>query len=229
MVGSVGHSVRSHLGIEIRSYDETIRRFIPGYEAMLEVAARELVGNAPELVLDLGAGTGALSEAVLLADAEVNVDLIDVDPEMLAQARARLAGFAERARFSGISFLGPLPSSDGAAASLSLHHIRTLDSKRSLYRTIYEALRPGGTFVNADAAVPAEPSAQEEVLRHWVGHMVNCGIAESAGYEHLERWAEEDTYFPLEDELEAVEAAGFVADCVWRQGPMAVVVGRKHG
>lgn len=223
----MGHSVRSHLGIEIRSYDETIRRFIPGYEAMLEVASRELVANAPALVLDLGAGTGALSEAVLLADGGVAVELIDIDPEMLAQARARLAGFAVRARFCGISFLGPLPPCDGASASLSLHHIRTLDAKRSLYRRIHEALRPGGTFVNADAAVPEEPSAREEVLRQWVEHMVSCGIGESDGYEHLEQWADEDTYFPLEAELEAVEAAGFAAECVWKQGPMAVVVGRK--
>lgn len=224
----MGHSVRSHLGIEIRSYDEAIRRFIPGYEAMLEVASFELVRNGPELVLDLGAGTGALAEAVLLADGDVTVELIDVDPEMLAQAQARLASFTERACFSGISFLGPLPSCDGASASLSLHHIRTLDAKRSLYRRIHAALRPDGTFVNADAAVPAEPSAREEVLRQWVEHMVSCGIGEHEGYEHLKRWGEEDTYFPLEDELEAVEAAGFVADCVWRQGPMAVVVGRKH-
>jgi len=121
----VSHSVRSHLGIEIRSYDETIRRFIPGYEPMLEAASRELVRHGPELVLDLGAGTGALAEAVLLADDDVTVELIDVDPEMLSQARARLASFAVRARFSGISFLGPLPSCDGASASLSLHHIRT--------------------------------------------------------------------------------------------------------
>lgn len=224
----MSHSVRNHLGIEIRSYDETIRRFIPGYEAMLEAAARELVGHGPELVLDLGAGTGALAEAVLLADDSVTVELIDVDPEMLAQARARLAGFTERTRFSGISFLGPLPSCDGASASLSLHHIRTLDAKRGLYRRVYEALRPDGTFVNADAAVPAEPAAREEVLRQWVQHMVSCGIGESEGYEHLERWGEEDTYFPLEDELEAVEEAGFVADCVWQQGPIAVVVGRKR-
>ena len=195
---------------------------------MLEAASRELVANAPALVLDLGAGTGALSEAVLLADGSVTVELIDIDPEMLAQARARLASFAVRARFSGISFLGPLPPCDGASASLSLHHIRTLDAKRSLYRRIHETLRPGGTFVNADAAVPAEPPAREEALRQWVEHMVSCGIGESEGYQHLEQWADEDTYFPLEDELEAVEAAGFVAECVWKQGPMAVVVGRKR-
>ena len=224
----MGHSVRSHLGIEIRSYDQAIRRFIPGYEAMLEVASRELVRSRPELVVDLGAGTGALSEAILLADDAVTVELIDVDPEMLDQARARLAELTHRAHFSEISFLGALPTCDGASASLSLHHIRTMDAKRTLYRSIYEAIRPGGTFVNADAAVPSVPSARDAVMRQWIDHMVSNGIPEREGYEHLARWGEEDTYFPLEEELEAVEAAGFVADCAWREGPMAVVVGRKH-
>ena len=83
-------------------------------------------------------------------------------------------------------------------------------------------------MVNAGAAVPAEPSAREEELRQWVGHMLSCRIVQSEGCEDLERWGEEDTHFPLEDELEAVEAAGFFADCVWQQGPMTAVVGRKR-
>ena len=59
------HSVRRHLRLEIAAYDETIRRFIPGYEEMLRVAARTLAPLRPGLVIDLGAGTGALSEAIL--------------------------------------------------------------------------------------------------------------------------------------------------------------------
>ena len=35
----MSHSVRKHLGVEIDAYDETIRRFIPGYETALTVAA----------------------------------------------------------------------------------------------------------------------------------------------------------------------------------------------
>ena len=223
----MGHSVRSHLGIEIRSYDETIRRFIPGYEAMLEAASRELVRNGPELVLDLGAGTGALAEAVLSVDDAVTVELLDVDPEMLAQARERLSSYAGRARFSEISFLSPLPPCDGAAASLSLHHIPTMEAKRTLYRNVYEALVPGGAFVNADAAVSAEPAARAATFRCWVKHMVASGIKEREACRHLEQWGAEDTYFPLEEELAAFEAAGFVTRCPWRKGPIAVVVGRK--
>ncbi len=172
----MGHSVRNHLGIEIQSYDQAIRRFIPGYETLLKTASYELVRNCPKLVIDLGAGTGALAETILQTDDTVVVELIDVDPEMLAQARVRLEDRKRRARFSATSFLGMLPACDGASASLSLHHIRTMKEKRKLYRRIYEAIRPGGAFVNADAVVPAEPSARAAVMQGWVEHMMNCGI-----------------------------------------------------
>lgn len=223
----MSHSVRHHLGIEIRSYDETIRRFIPRYEDMLLVAAREVRRLQPRRVLDLGAGTGALSEVLLNACDTCVLELIDVDPDMLSRARTRLRGFQGRVRFSELSFLGPLPGCEGAAASLALHHVRTIDAKRALYGRIFDALEAGGVFVNADAAVSADSVEREVTFRGWVGHMVSQGIEESQAFEHLTKWGEEDTYFPIKDELSALASAGFEAECVWRHGPMAVLVGRK--
>ena len=223
----MGHSVRRHLGIQIRTYDETIRRFIPRYEAMLEVAAREAVRGRPASVLDLGAGTGALSEAILEACDNAALELIDVDPEMLARARSRLRRFAGRVSYTQLSFLGPLPPCGAVAASLAFHHVRTIEAKRALYQRIHEALEPGGTFVNADAAVSADPAEREPTFRKWVDHMVSQGIEQQRAWENLAQWGEEDTYFPLEEELSALTAAGFRAGCVWRHGPIAVIVGRK--
>ena len=221
------HSVRRHLRLEIRAYDEMIRRFIPGYETMLDVAAGELADVGAGLVLDLGAGTGALAQAILSAGGSGTVELIDVDPEMLAQARTRLAPFAGRARFTERSFLAALPRCDGAASSLAFHHVPVMDTKYALYRQIHDALGPGGLFVNADATMPAEPDARAATWRAWADHLVAHGIDEERAFQHFEEWSEEDTYFPLEEELAAVAAAGFDAECVWRDGPIAVVVGRK--
>ena len=229
MTGAAPHSVRRHLRVAIDAYDATIRQFIPGYEAMLRVAASELAPVASGRVLDLGAGTGALAEAILESSPAGTVELIDVDAEMLAQARTRLARFGRRAIFSEASFLEALPRCHGVAASLALHHIPTLDQKTALYRQIHAALEPGGVFVNADATMPAAPAAAAATWRAWAHHMVEQGIDERRAFEHFEEWSEEDTYFPLEDELVAVAAAGFRAECVWREAGIAVVVGRKSG
>ena len=220
------HSVRRHLRIETAAYDETIRRFIPGYEAMLGVVAGTLADSGPGHVIDLGAGTGALSEAILAHDGARRVELIDVDPEMLAQARGRLERFEGRVRFREMSFLDPLPPCDGAAASLALHHIPEMSVKRALYGRIRGSIRPGGIFVNADATMPADPAGREAARRVWVDHMVTCGIDEARAFEHLEEWAEEDTYFPLDEELAAMRDAGFETDCIWHEATIAVVVGR---
>ena len=232
------HSVRRHLRLEIEAYDETIRRFIPGYETMIEVAAREVAAGAARsgrrtgspgagIVLDLGGGTGALAEAILAHPQVGAVALIDVDAEMLAQARARLARFGERARFRARSFHDPLPGCDGVAASLALHHVRSMDDKRALYARIPEALKPGGCFVNADATMPSEPAARAATWRGWADHMIASGIDEERAFAHFKEWAEEDAYFPLEEELAAMRAAGFRSDCVWREGSIVVVTGHK--
>lgn len=220
------HSVRRHLRIETAAYDETIRRFIPGYEAMVEVVAGTLAASGPDCVIDLGAGTGALAEAILIHGGARTVELIDVDPEMLAQARARLERFGGRFRVRETSFLDTLPLCDGAASSLALHHVPEMGEKRALYGRIRAAIRPGGIFVNGDATMPAEPAARDAAYRFWVEHMMSCGIEEARACGHLEEWAEEDTYFPLDDELAAMRDAGFDAECIWQEGSIAVVVGR---
>ena len=220
------HSVRRHLRIQTAAYDAIIRQFIPGYETMIGVVAGALAASGPNRVIDLGAGTGALSEAILEQDGARTVELIDVDAEMLEQARRRLERFEGRVRVRETSFLAALPRCDGAAASLSLHHIPAMDEKRALYGRIRAAIRPGGIFVNGDATMPADPAGREAARRLWVEHMMACGIDEARAFEHLEEWAEEDTYFPLDEELAAMRDAGFDAECIWHEATIAVVVGR---
>ena len=223
----MSHSVRKHLSLEVDAYDEAIRRFIPGYEAMLGAAAEAIASVEPGLVLDLGAGTGGLSEALLRQDGVGQVELLDVDTEMLGHARTRLEPFRGRVRFREQSFLDPLPPCTAIAASLSLHHISKMAAKRALYRRAYGALPGRSVFVNADATMPAELKARDALYRGWVEHMVASGISEREAWRHLDEWAEEDTYFPLEDEMAAMTDVGFETDCVWRDGPMVVVVGRR--
>lgn len=223
----MSHSVRRHLRVAIEEYDASIRRFIPGYDAMIREAATAVAHVCPGLALDLGAGTGALS-AALLARGEVGaVELVDVDEEMLARARTRLEAFGDRARFALRSFHEPLPACDAVAASLALHHIPSLEEKAALYRRIFQALGAGGAFVNADVTMPAEEPARGEAYRGWAAHLVASGIEEAQAWKHFEDWAGEDTYFPLEAELAALHTAGFQARCAWREGVSTVVVAVK--
>ena len=224
----VTHSVRRHLRVEIEAYDRTIRAFIPSYEEMLERTAEAVAGAKPGRVIDLGAGTGALAQAVLRRCEEAGVLLIDADPEMLAQAQERLASFVGRVQYAERPFQGPLPPCDVAVASLALHHVPTLAEKRKIFGAVHAALPPGGLFVNADATMPADPAARRAEFETWAAHLVSCGIEEEQAWRHFREWSGEDTYFPLEEEFAALEDAGFEAVCLWRAVPLAVVRATKR-
>ncbi len=223
----MSHNVRRHLRLEISAYDEAIRRFIPGYEIMLGVAAGAVAAAEPDLVCDLGAGTGALSEALLARRAVGTVELLDVDADMMDQSRQRLQRFGDRVRFTLRSYHEPFSSCDAFAASLSLHHILTIEAKSAMYARAFAALRPGGVLVNADAYLPVDPTERDRLFRYWADHMVASGIGEERAWQHFEDWADEDTYLPLDAELEALTRIGFDAASVWSDGPIRVVVAKK--
>jgi tRNA (cmo5U34)-methyltransferase len=221
----VAHSVKRHLDVDADAYDEAIRRFIPHYEDMLATGVELLAALAPPAarVLDLGGGTGALSAAVLGGRPEARVTLLDVDPAMLDEARRRLDRFGDRVEFREGSFLDPLPAADAVVASLALHHVHDLGAKTELYRSIHAALGPGGVFLNLDAAITAEPRLNALIFRRWAAHMAEHGISEAEAHGHFAAWADEDRYFPLGDELDALRRAGFAeVECFWRRGSSAI-------
>ena len=215
----MSHSVRNHLRLEIDSYDETIRQFIPGYEEGLTWAAREIAGIRPTLVLDLGAGTGALAEAMLEHEGVGVVEAIDVDAEMLDRARIRLKRFGVRARFQRCSFESPLPECDAVSACLALHHVPTMETQACTVQGHFPDASPCRGVRECRRDHERTPGEAGAVLPHMAGHLVSCGIDERRAYEHFDEWASEDTYFPLDDELTAMREAGFDAECAWREPP----------
>src|ERR1700757_3752085 len=113
------HSVKRHLDVDAAGYDAEIRRLIPHYDEMITTGVEVLAAlAAPDAhALDLGGGTGALSSAVLEGLPHARVTVLDVDPDMLDEARRRLAHYGDRVSFVERSFLGPLPAADAVVAS----------------------------------------------------------------------------------------------------------------
>jgi tRNA (cmo5U34)-methyltransferase len=232
MSGEETHSVKRHLDVGADGYDVQIRRLIPHYDEMIATGVELLAALAPAdgHVLDLGGGTGALSSAVLDGLPGVRVTVLDVDPEMLGEARRRLARFGNRVSFREGSFLGPLPAADAVVASLALHHVHDLDTKTALYRAIYDTLSPGGVLLNHDAAVTEDPRLGGLLFDRMAARMGDFGITDAEAREHFAAWADEDRYFSLDAELGALRQAGFdEVECYWRRGLCAVTCGLRAG
>jgi tRNA (cmo5U34)-methyltransferase len=220
------HSVKRHLDVDAERYDVEIRRFIPHYDEMIATGVAVLSALAPGAgrLLDLGGGTGALSSAVLDGLPGVHVTVLDVDTDMLSEARRRLARFGKRASFQEGSFLDPLPAADVVVASLALHHVHDLKIKTELYRSIHKALSPGGVLLNLDAAVTEGARLNRLVFDRMTERMRDHGISDAEARAHFAAWAEEDRYFPLDAELAALREAGFgEVECFWRRELCAVM------
>ena len=214
-----------HLGVAADDYDRTIRTFIPNYERMVATVVHWLDGHVPAngLVVDLGAGTGALGAAVLEALPDVRVELVDIDPNMLEVAATRCAAHAGRFRVRHSRFQDELPRCHAVVASLALHHVATHAEKRELYRAVRDALEPGGLVVVADALIYPDGPERRRMIEDLFAHMARNGISASEAEGHLAQWAQEDFYVPLPDELRLIADAGFPRpEVFWRDGLIAV-------
>ncbi len=124
-------------------------------------------------VLDLGAGYGIVSEAVLRVFPAAQITLMDYSAAMLDHARARLAAHAGQLRWA----LGDLSASgwerelqgpfDAVVSAAVLHNLRDGARVRALYAEIAQVLAPGGAFLNLDHVNPGGPriEAQYGIIR----------------------------------------------------------------
>jgi ubiquinone/menaquinone biosynthesis C-methylase UbiE len=117
--------------------------------------------DAPIRVLDVGAGTGALSLEVLNTHPNAMVVCHDFSATMLAHARARLAKFPGQVTFVESDLQNPAwtrginGTFDAVVTSMSLHTVTNRNP--AIYREVFGLLKPGGCFLNCDHAGPSGP------------------------------------------------------------------------
>ncbi len=133
-------------------YDLSRKRLIPCFDAFYstaaDLAAATIKKTSPS-VMDIGAGTGLLSEFVAQKIHPAALSLLDESPEMLAKAETRLAKYKPTLHIQ--KFTDPLPAGkfDAIISAVAIHHLHD-EEKQNLFSRIYESLAPGGIFINAE-------------------------------------------------------------------------------
>jgi hypothetical protein len=147
---------------------------------------------------------------------------------MLEVAGARCAAYGGRFELRHARFEDPLPRCHAVVATLALHHVRTQDAKRELYRSIHTALEPDGLVVVGDVLTYADGPERRGMQRDWYVHMAAHGITAEQADAHWAQWADEDVYLTLPDELALIADAGFPRpEIFWRDGLLTVYGGFK--
>lgn len=140
-----------------RRWDEVMNRYLPGITGLEEAiaGATEAVGAGPPgVVIDLGGGPGLFAERLARRWPHADLRLLDLDPALLALARAGLpAGLVVRQADLGDPAWLAQVDGDGPAdlitVIMTMHYLPE-DRVLTLYREIREVLRPGGLLVVAD-------------------------------------------------------------------------------
>jgi SAM-dependent methyltransferase len=175
-----------------------VQEWVAQYEAQAESRAAQFdllvdLIPAPEgaavRILDVGAGWGPLTRHVLARLPAARAVLLDFSEAMLAEARRRLAGVAERVDFvSGdLSRPGAIEAAlrvaggpfDAVVSSLCVHNLRPTERVPALFGEICAALAPGGCFLDLDLMGAGAPAVQEAWHRTRVGRLRRARLAET--------------------------------------------------
>jgi hypothetical protein len=119
-----------------------------------------------------------------------------------------------------------LPPCDAVVASFALHHIRTRNVKATLFARIRAALRTGGAFLSVDCHPASNPHLAERQMEAWKSHLLAFYTPKQAAA-LLASWAHEDTYVPLQVELELLRRGGLRGEVLWRKGAFAVLLAQR--
>ena len=134
-----------------KKYDTQRKELIP-YMDIFYGTVVDLVSlkNEKGKILDLGAGTGLLTQYVLNKYPKAQYTLVDIADEMLEMARERYKS-SHNILFKTVDYRNELcgDNYDAIISALSIHHLDTHE-KEKLYRNIFDALKNGGVFINAD-------------------------------------------------------------------------------
>jgi tRNA (cmo5U34)-methyltransferase len=211
-------------------YDLSRRRLIPCYDLFYntaaDLAARTVRDITSPTILDIGAGTGLMSEFVMQRVGTASLYLLDESTDMTAKALIRLEKYKPKLFIQ--SMTEPLPAMQfhAVVSSVAIHHL-SHEEKRKLYERIFQSLAPGGIFVNAEQIL-GETEWEEELYDE-----MHIGGAQTLGSDEEEiRAARErmsyDKSTTLSEQVAWLRDIGFQrAAAFFQWGRFAVFAGWK--
>lgn len=191
-------------------YDVSRRRLIPCYDLFygtaVELASRTVKETNPS-ILDIGAGTGLLSEHVLQKFPTANLALLDESAEMLAKAQIRLEQYKPKVFVQAMTSTLPSEKFHAVISSLAIHHLSNKD-KKDLFKRVFDILEPGGIFINAEQILGETPWQQSLFEETHLDGARALGSSEEEIQAAVERMSY-DKCSPLQEQILWLKEIGF--------------------
>ena len=145
----------------------------------------------------------------------------------IAKERFEDAGATEVTYLAGdYSSFEDVEPYDAIISSLSIHHLED-EAKQALFSRIFQLLKPGGVFVNADQVLGETPFLDGLYRSDWVAKIEATDLSQEALQAAYER-TKLDKMAPLDAQLGWLRDSGFKdVDCVYKSYNFVVMFARK--
>lgn len=237
----------------VERFDRMQERYLIGRRERFEIVVRTIraVCPKPGRILDLGCGTGSLTEAILEGFPDCQVVGVDLDASVLLLAKARLGRFGGRAGLvngdlRGGDWMNPVGGDYDAVVSATALHWLSAEHLAELYGRLGMALKPGGIFLNADHVACEQPTIQaaweghkravltplagrEDWSGFWRAYAASLGWdLAKMGENVVGDWEGVEDGMPLAWHFDRLRESGFaMTDCFWRFDGDAIYGGLK--
>lgn len=211
-----------------RQYDKQREKLIPCFHDFYKIAVENLnpLTSSPE-ILDLGAGTGLLSEFILQKYPNAKITLVDLSEKMLEIAKNRFKTHPSIhiicQDFTTYTVTKPY---DAVVSSLAIHHLEDSD-KIKLYNSIFSYLKNQGVFINAEQVSGEDEYFSKFYETRWRYQIENSGLTPdeiNASYERIKL----DKRSPILAQVTWLKNAGFKhVDCLYKYYDFAVLYAKK--
>ncbi|MDR2036684.1 MAG: methyltransferase domain-containing protein [Bacteroidales bacterium] len=211
-----------------KKYDSQRKELIPCFDDFYGIAVDNLeVDTSIPKILDLGAGTGLMSQKVLEKYPDARLTLVDISDAMLDVARQRFEHIPGVSfRHEDLTHLSLSEEYDAVVSSLAIHHLPDND-KKDLYGKIYKGLKPEGIFVNAEQVLADNAFLQDRYESRWQQVVERSSLSREeirAAYERVKL----DKRTPLDIQMDWLKKSGFrYVDCLYKYYDFAVIWAKK--
>lgn len=218
----------SHFSNQVEEYDGLMAKIVPRYKKQHEIINELLPENTEKQlrVLDLGCGTGALSEIILKKFPRARVVGFELTPEMLQSVDKKLSAYKDRFKLKlGDIRFDPIGQNyDIVLAGLSLQHL-TWGERKNFYRQVYNGLNPNGSFILNDIIIDEDWQTRKVQYKDWMKFIAANG--EDPDF-WLDRHLSQDYPVTPADHFQWLKEAGFSkTDCYWRFQNFVITIATK--
>lgn len=192
-------------------YSDLIKKCVPRYDELLNTMFLYLEPDfKPLRILDLGCGTGNLTQKILEYFPDAQIDALDLSEDILEESRKRFGNKSNmnylQADFKSMNL--PLGNYDLVMSSIAIHHVED-PFKLKLYKEVYQSLKKGGLFIFADQTRGITDEIYFKNIECWKAEALKLGSTEENWNMWMEHQDAHDFHSPVGWHLENLKKAGF--------------------